>query len=272
MCILFIYRDPEANADSYRLIIASNRDEFFARPAKPAHYWGKYPYCLGGTDMEPGREGGTWLAISTKGRVGVTLNLRGETRNSDTPAEGRGFLITDYLVSHESTETYLNKLHKINQDTQKYNPYTLVLIELKTANVAWLSSRLESKGPQSCNGNIFGFGNSPVDQPYKKVEVGKEKFKKIVENTSVTQQSHLVENLLDFLKWRERHLPDEILKTQSPQVYPDLSSIFVHSEKAEYGTRTHSILLVDGSGKMTFVEETLMPDRTWKTQNFKAFL
>ena len=81
--------------------------------------------------MELGREGGTWLALSTKGRVGVTLNLRGETRSSETPAEGRGFLITDYLVSNESTETYLNKLHQINQDSQKYNPFTLVLIELK---------------------------------------------------------------------------------------------------------------------------------------------
>ena len=69
-----------------------------------------------------------------------------------------------------------------------------------------------------------------------------------------------------------RHLPDEVLETQSPDFYPDLSSIFVHSEKAEYGTRTHSILLVDASDKITFVEETLMPDRTWKTQKFEAFL
>ena len=48
MCILFIYRNPEASVDSYRLIIAANRDEFFVRPAKPAHYWEKYPHCLGG--------------------------------------------------------------------------------------------------------------------------------------------------------------------------------------------------------------------------------
>lgn len=76
----------------------------------------------------------------------------------------------------------------------------------RTANVSWLSSRLESKGPQPCKGKILGFANSPVDQPYKKVEVGKEKFEKIVENASVTQQDHLVEDLLDFLKWRERHV------------------------------------------------------------------
>ena len=81
--------------------------------------------------MEPGREGGTWLALSTKGRAGITLNLHGESRNSKSPAEGRGFLISDYLISNESTETYLNKLHQVNQDSQKYNPYTLVLVELE---------------------------------------------------------------------------------------------------------------------------------------------
>ena len=75
-------------------------------------------------------------------------------------------------------------------------------------------------------------------------------------------------NILYFL----RHLPDEELRTRNPEVYPELSSIFVHSEKDEYGTRTHSILLVNGADEITFVEETLMPDRTWKTQHFEAFL
>lgn len=272
MCILFIYRNPEASADSYRLIIVSNRDEFFARPADPADYWKKHPHCLGGRDMEPGREGGTWLALSTKGRVGVTLTLSGESRDSETPREGRGFLVTDYVVSNESSETYLNNLHRVDQETQKYNPFTLVLIEMQNAKVTWLSSPLNSKGPQRCDERILGFGNSPVDQPYKKVSVGKEKFESIVKNASISEQDILIQDLLQFLKWKERHLPDEVLQTRSPQFYPYLSSIFVHSEKIEYGTRTHSIILVDGSGKITFVEETLMPDRSWKTQNFETYL
>lgn len=49
MCILFIYRNPEASVDSFRLIVVSNRDEVLNRPAKPAHYWEKHPHCLGGT-------------------------------------------------------------------------------------------------------------------------------------------------------------------------------------------------------------------------------
>lgn len=69
-----------------------------------------------------------------------------------------------------------------------------------------------------------------------------------------------------------RHLPDEELRRRSPEFYPALSSIFVQSETKLYGTRTHSVLLVDGSDKITFVEETLMPDESWKIQQFDTFL
>lgn len=48
MCILFIYRNPDADSESYRLILVSNRDEDIKRPALPAHYWENHPLCLGG--------------------------------------------------------------------------------------------------------------------------------------------------------------------------------------------------------------------------------
>lgn len=48
MCILFIYRNPNADSSSYRLIIATNRDEYYNRPTKSAHFWDNYADCLGG--------------------------------------------------------------------------------------------------------------------------------------------------------------------------------------------------------------------------------
>ncbi|XP_043473640.1 transport and Golgi organization protein 2 isoform X1 [Leptopilina heterotoma] len=272
MCILFIYRDPKADCHSFRLIVISNRDEVLNRPAKPAHYWEKHPHCLGGTDMEPGKEGGTWLALSTKGQAGAILTLSGESKHSQTPKEGRGFLVADYVTSDESCETYLNKLYQIDRQTEKYNPYTLVLFELANANVRWLSSPSDMKAPQTSEEKILGFGNSPFDQPYKKVQVGKETFEILVKNASVKDQQQLIQNLLEFLKCSDRHLPDEELRKRSPEFYPALSSIFVQSETKTYGTRTHSILLVDGTGRITFIEETLMPDESWKRQQFQTHL
>ncbi len=44
----------------YRLVLATNRDEFYARPTAPAAYWTDAPHVLAGRDLQ-GR--GTWLDI-----------------------------------------------------------------------------------------------------------------------------------------------------------------------------------------------------------------
>lgn len=35
MCILFIHVDPMPKEGGYRLVVASNRDEYYERPAAP---------------------------------------------------------------------------------------------------------------------------------------------------------------------------------------------------------------------------------------------
>ncbi|XP_011143841.1 transport and Golgi organization 2 homolog isoform X2 [Harpegnathos saltator] len=240
----------------------------YKRPALLAHYWDKHPECLGGIDMEPGKEGGTWLALSTKGKAAIILNFVNKEGVPNMSRKSRGSLIKNFITSNDSIELYLNKLHKENINIQPYNPYCLVLLDLNNANVHYLNSCVECTGPMMCNSDIIGIGNSGIDYPYKKVETGKEEFKVIVKNADISNQNNLIEKLVNFLKSKERHLPDPELQSRCPTRYEDHSSIFVSVGK-EYGTRTHSILLVDGSNCITFLEETLMPDFTWKRQQFK---
>ncbi|XP_024939940.1 transport and Golgi organization 2 homolog isoform X2 [Cephus cinctus] len=205
MCILFVYRNIYANANNYRLIVASNRDENFNRPAVPARFWEKYPHCLGGMDMEPGREGGSWLSLSTKGHAGVLLNLPGETRSTESAGQNRGFLVKDYVTSEMSPESYLNELHLKNQKNQ-YDPYNLILINLRTAAVYYLNSSENSPGHVVCQDNVIGFGNSLLDTPLKKVEAGKKWFQKIVENVTVSNEESLIEDLIKLLGNREKYI------------------------------------------------------------------
>lgn len=65
-------------------------------------------------------------------------------------------------------------------------------------------------------------------------------------------------------------MPDDELKKRSPEAFNELSSIFVHHKLAKYGTRTHSIVLVDDLNRITFVEENLEPDGSWKRQIFNT--
>lgn len=45
------------------LVAASNRDEFYARPALPAHRWEDHPEIYAGRDLEGG---GTWLGVADR--------------------------------------------------------------------------------------------------------------------------------------------------------------------------------------------------------------
>lgn len=85
--------------------------------------------------MEPGKEGGTWLALSMKGKAAIVLNLANEKGVTEPPRKGRGFLISNFLTSDDSMESYLNKLHKENVNGQPYNSYSLVLLDLKYVNI-----------------------------------------------------------------------------------------------------------------------------------------
>lgn len=80
--------------------------------------------------MEPGKEGGTWLALSLTGKAGVVLNLSAEASSTNIPKQGRGYLVPNFVTSKDSAVLYLNELHKKNK-TQIYNPFVLVLINLQ---------------------------------------------------------------------------------------------------------------------------------------------
>ena len=48
MCILFLNFNDNPGADGYKLIIASNRDEYYVRQTAPANFWETNPDVIGG--------------------------------------------------------------------------------------------------------------------------------------------------------------------------------------------------------------------------------
>lgn len=78
-----------------------------------------------GRDMTTGREGGTWLAMSKKGKVGVLLNVSGE--EPDPEKLGRGFLVVNYLKGQTPDREFLMGLA---QTGYMYNRFHLVTANL----------------------------------------------------------------------------------------------------------------------------------------------
>jgi len=52
MCILFCYLAKDSPSIGYDLILLSNRDEDFRRPASEAHVWPNTKYLLGGLEFQ----------------------------------------------------------------------------------------------------------------------------------------------------------------------------------------------------------------------------
>lgn len=89
-----------------------------------------------GQDLEEGRAGGTWLAISAKGGVtkfGALLNITGEIAHKD--ARGRGSLVSEYVTGNHTNEDYC---HNLVNTSELYNSFNLITIEI-TCDVKQLS-------------------------------------------------------------------------------------------------------------------------------------
>ena len=118
MCLIAWNWQPAA---STRLLLLSNRDEFYARPASPLHWWGG-EHVLAGKDLQAG---GTWLGISRSGRLAALTNYRDPASNkADAPS--RGELVADFLQSDQQAIDYLTQLA---DHSHRYNPFNLLVCD-----------------------------------------------------------------------------------------------------------------------------------------------
>src|SRR5437899_1407497 len=123
MCLIFLSINQHPN---YKLIVAANRDEFYARRTVAAEFWKNHPMILGGCDLEavkPDGTCGTWMAMNKNGRIAMVTNYR-DLKNLKTVAPSRGHLVTDFLVSNESPDKYLKS---IEPRKHEYNGFNLIV-------------------------------------------------------------------------------------------------------------------------------------------------
>ncbi|KHJ87933.1 hypothetical protein OESDEN_12280, partial [Oesophagostomum dentatum] len=110
---------------------------------------------------------------------------------------------------------------------------------------------------------VYVWGNSPPDKPYKKVVEGKKLFEKFVSTLdNDTKPEEIITRLLEIATNEKKHLPDPQLALQSGrplEYYQYNSSIMTRFPLGvtRYGTRSHSILIVDHKDKATFYERRM---------------
>uniref|UniRef100_A0A670ZPN0 Transport and golgi organization 2 homolog n=1 Tax=Pseudonaja textilis TaxID=8673 RepID=A0A670ZPN0_PSETE len=113
-------------AEVIKLILAANRDEYYHRPSKSADFWDNSSEILSGLDMEEGKEGGSWLGISKKGKMAALTNYMQPQINKH--AKGRGALVTNFLTSEMDSYSYLKK---VALEGHLYNGFNLIAADLR---------------------------------------------------------------------------------------------------------------------------------------------
>jgi len=224
------------------LIVAANRDEYFARPAAPAAPWTDAPRVLAGRDLSGS---GTWLGVSRSGRFAALTNFRNPaTHRNDAPS--RGALVRDFLTGGMPAGSYVQGLVR---DATAYNGFCLLVRD--GDHLMYYSNRAEA--PFAVEPGIHGLSNHLLDTPWPKVVKGRAALE------GLTRAPFIIDDYLamldDTVPADERDLPEAGADIERER---RLSSLRILS--AEYGTRCSTVVRLAESGTIDFAERTYLPD------------
>jgi len=229
----------------YPLIVAANRDEFFARPSVGAAFWPDSPEVFAGRDLEAG---GTWLGISRQGRFAALTNFR-ESRRPSADAPSRGMLTADFLTGCMGLDDYLAQ---VTARAGAFNGFNLLLGDGK--RLGYLSNRHSSRPtPIFLEPGIYGLSNHLLDTPWPKLTVAKKAFAGALAGLPDTHP--FFDLLADDEIVPDAHLPNTGVPPHWERV---LSAIFVKSP--DYGTRASTVLCAHHSGRVVFEERLFGPE------------
>ena len=245
MClILFAWQTHS----EYPLIVAANRDEFYARRTRAASWWGQAVSLLAGRDEEAG---GTWLGINRRGRFAVVTNVRAPNERNPH-ATSRGLLVLSALQTSQPMREWIDDCLS---RAHTFNGFNLIVAEPVAlgsrgsgAELAYISNRVDDPVRRLQPG-IYGLSNASLDTPWPKVTRAVSAFAcQIAQRVSP-------DNLLRLMADREVAGELELPSTGIPRDWERaLSAIQIRANG--YGTRATTILTVRRDGLVGFVERS----------------
>ena len=229
------------------LMLAANRDEFFARPTQAAEFWPDAGTVLAGRDLE---QGGTWLGLTRGGRLAALTNYR-EGGRPRTGTRSRGWLVRDFLMSDAEPGLYLGQ---VQDDAQRYDGFNLLLGSRE--GLHYYSNR--SGDPTALSPGVHGLSNHLLDSPWPKVERAKARMAELAELAKAPRDA-LDDRLFELLADDRRAPDDELPQTGvSLEWERVLSSAFIRTDA--YGTRSSTVILIGADGRMLFEERGFTAD------------
>jgi uncharacterized protein with NRDE domain len=231
MCLIVLNWQPGRPVP---LLVAANRDEFYARPTSGLHHWPGRG-ILAGQDLQAG---GTWLGLavgadSQQVRMAALTNYR-DVANHRPDAVSRGHLTAAFLNSTVSAKSYLQNL---SPKARHFNPFNLILFDGQ--DLMGFESR-HARGFALPTG-ITAVSNADFNAPWPKLE----KLRSSFEQTLAADDDELVlQDKLFKLLSDERMAPDAALPQTGISFDRErvLSAAFIRTP--DYGTRASSLICI----------------------------
>jgi len=228
MCLIIFDWQPD---EKRVLTLASNRDEFYARPSQDAHFWADHPHIFGGRDL---KMNGTWLAVSNNLRLAAVTNYRSPDRTQYS--RSRGEIPSQFLNSSLSALEYAKQLSEFS-----YAGYNALLYDGQQLIYCHNQASDENNNIQVLTAGHYGLSNHFLDTPWPKVQLTKLALGK---TNALTEKEEISEVLLTALQnkteFNDEELPDTGIGLELERL---LSSPFIVSPS--YGTRTSSVVMIE---------------------------
>lgn len=242
MClIVFAHR---AHPD-FPLVVAGNRDEFFARPTACADYWKDAPGVLAGRDL---KKGGTWMGVTREGRWSAVTNYRDGVRPA-TAARSRGELVARYLTGKAVAQDYAQG---VARSASAYHGFNFLAGDASGLHYV---SHAEEKS-RAVTPGIHGLSNHLLDTAWPKVGHGMRRLQALLApGGKVPDAEGLEDGLLAMLA--DRELAEDHLLPQTgigSDWEKKLSASFIVA--TGYGTRASTVLIIASDGEVRFRERS----------------
>lgn len=250
MCLITLSWQPGSPVP---LVIAANRDEFYARPALGLHHW-PGQRILAGQDLQAG---GAWLGLGVGAATGC-IRLAALTNYRDmashkVDADSRGHITASFLNSSIGAKDYLEALITT---ASNYNPFNLVLFDGQHL------MGFESRHARlfALPAGITSVSNADFNTPWPKLECLRTSFEQVL---ATSDDKALLQDRLFKLLSDDRMAPDAALPQTGISLERErvLSAAFIRT--SDYGTRASSVIVV----KNQVAEFT---ERSFDANGFKA--
>ena len=214
------------------LIVAANRDEYYARPALAAHFWDDHPDIFAGRDVEAQ---GTWLGVSTNGRFAAITNWSEDLSGPRFP-QSRGDLPVQFLRANSTPQQYVSTINP-----GQFAGFNFIAFD--GGELVYMTNR--TGDTRKLRPGIYGLTNTHIDDHWPKSIHGVSKLAKAL-------VPPVLDNLIDLLRDHEPvSLPKDPRDDESV-VEQRASPGFIRGEV--YGTRASTAVILERD-KFLFCEQ-----------------